>query len=148
MDGAPAESFSRTEGLPRMEDEARLVVHAHEIDAEAGVEQGDVGGNGLAEDGDACLRVLYGQGAELGGDGVLISPAGPNPNNLNTAYYQSFNIERRYINFAVKLGAGGEAFPTQYGSSSLSLTGARRDLADDDGEADDVGAALLPFGDV
>src|SRR4051812_30368245 len=31
----------------------------------------------------------------------LVSPTGPNPNNLNSAYYQSSNIENRYINFAV-----------------------------------------------
>ncbi|MGH1560733.1 hypothetical protein ACRAWD_29830 [Caulobacter segnis] len=34
---------------------------------------------------------------------------GPNGNNLNSAYYQSFNLENRYINFAVNLGRNGEA---------------------------------------
>ncbi|HYD44572.1 MAG TPA: M10 family metallopeptidase C-terminal domain-containing protein, partial [Phenylobacterium sp.] len=35
-----------------------------------------------------------------GGFDFLVSPQGPNPNNINSAYYQSFNIENRYINFA------------------------------------------------
>jgi hypothetical protein len=53
----------------------------------------------------------------------LVSPAGPNANNLNSAYYQGFNIENRYINFAVnlgKLGAGAASFQAQYGSLSLT----------------------------
>lgn len=52
----------------------------------------------------------------------LVSPTGPNPNNLNSAYYQSFNLENRYINFAVnlgKLGEGKDAFAAKYGSFSL-----------------------------
>jgi Ca2+-binding RTX toxin-like protein len=52
----------------------------------------------------------------------LVSSTGPNPNNLNSAYYQSFNIENRYINFAVnlgKLGEGAAAFQAAYGSLDL-----------------------------
>jgi hypothetical protein len=52
----------------------------------------------------------------------LVSPTGPNPNNLNSAYYQSFNVENRYINFAVnlgKVGAGAAAFSADYGNLSL-----------------------------
>ncbi len=52
----------------------------------------------------------------------LVSPTGPNPNNLNSAYYQSFNLENRYINFAVNLGKVGEgkdAFAAKYGSLTL-----------------------------
>jgi hypothetical protein len=52
----------------------------------------------------------------------LVSPAGPNPNNINSAYYQSFNLENRYINFAVNLGKGGEGranFESHYGALSL-----------------------------
>lgn len=52
----------------------------------------------------------------------LVSPTGPNANNLNSAYYQSFNLENRYINFAVnlgKLGEGKDAFAAKYGSLSL-----------------------------
>ncbi len=52
----------------------------------------------------------------------LVSPTGPNPNNLNSAYYQTFNLENRYINFAVnlgKLGEGKDAFAAKYGAMSL-----------------------------
>ena len=52
----------------------------------------------------------------------LVSPTGPNANNLNSAYYQSFDLENRYINFAVnlgKLGDGAAAFNAAYGSESL-----------------------------
>jgi Ca2+-binding RTX toxin-like protein len=52
----------------------------------------------------------------------LVSPTGPNSNNLNSAYFQSFNLENRYINFAVnlgKLGEGKAAFAADYGSLSL-----------------------------
>jgi hypothetical protein len=48
-----------------------------------------------------------------------------NPNDLNDPYYAKFNIENRYINFAVnlgKLGAGNEAFQAAYGGLSLSDT--------------------------
>jgi hypothetical protein len=53
----------------------------------------------------------------------LVSPTGGNTNNINAAYYQSFNIENRYINFAVnlgKLGEGAARFQTQYGALTLS----------------------------
>jgi Ca2+-binding RTX toxin-like protein len=52
----------------------------------------------------------------------LVSATGPNANNLNSAYYQSFNLENRYINFAVNLGKVGEgkdAFLAKYGAMSL-----------------------------
>lgn len=58
----------------------------------------------------------------LGGIDYLVSGSGPNPNNLNSAYYQSFNLENRYINFAVNLGRDGEgkvAFAAKYGTLSL-----------------------------
>jgi Ca2+-binding RTX toxin-like protein len=57
-----------------------------------------------------------------GGVDYLVSPTGPNANNLNSAYYQSFNLENRYINFAVNLGKVGEgkdAFAAKYGNLSL-----------------------------
>jgi hypothetical protein len=53
----------------------------------------------------------------------LVSPTGPNANNLNSAYYQSFSLENRYINFAVnlgKVGAGQANFLAHYGALSLS----------------------------
>jgi hypothetical protein len=55
----------------------------------------------------------------------LVKVNGPNPNNLNSAYYQSANLENRYINFAVnlgKLGEGQEKFAAAYGSLTLSQT--------------------------
>ncbi len=57
----------------------------------------------------------------------LVSPGGPNPNNLNSAYFQSFNLENRYINFAVGLGTFGEGkvlFTAEY--AALSLAGATK----------------------
>ena len=57
----------------------------------------------------------------------LVSPTGVNANNLNSAYYQNFGLENRYINFAVNLGKNGEgkaAFAAGY--SSLSLFDATR----------------------
>lgn len=57
-----------------------------------------------------------------GGFDYLVSPTGPNPNSLGSAYYQSFSIDNRYINFAVNLGAGGEgraAFQAEYGGKTL-----------------------------
>lgn len=52
----------------------------------------------------------------------LVSPTGPNANNINSAYYQSFSLENRYINFAVnlgKVGAGYESFQAKYGALDL-----------------------------
>jgi hypothetical protein len=57
-----------------------------------------------------------------GGVDYLVSPAGGNAANINSVYYQSFNLENRYINFAVNLGANGEgkaAFLAAYGGLSL-----------------------------
>ena len=52
----------------------------------------------------------------------LISPTGPNTTNLNSAYYATFDIVNRYINFAVNLGKNGEAkesFKQAYGNLTL-----------------------------
>jgi Ca2+-binding RTX toxin-like protein len=52
----------------------------------------------------------------------LISPTGPNPNNLNSAYYAQFDTVNRYINFAVNLGTNGDtgySFRAGFGSMSL-----------------------------
>ncbi len=57
-----------------------------------------------------------------GGLDFLVAPTGPNPNNINSAYYQSFSLENRYINFAVNLGKAGEgraAFEAAYGPLTL-----------------------------
>lgn len=53
----------------------------------------------------------------------LVSPAGPNATNINSAYYQGFSLENRYINFAVNLGsagAGQAGFMQGYGALSLA----------------------------
>jgi serralysin len=63
-----------------------------------------------------------GKAPSAAGMDYLVSPAGPNPNNLSSAYYQSFSLENRYINFAVNLGKAGEgaaAFTARYGGLSL-----------------------------
>jgi len=47
---------------------------------------------------------------------------GGNYNDLSSEYYQTFNLENRYINFAVnlgKLGEGKDAFAAKYGILSL-----------------------------
>ncbi|HEY8618286.1 M10 family metallopeptidase [Phenylobacterium sp.] len=57
-----------------------------------------------------------------GGLDYLIAPGGPNPNNLNSPYYQSFGLENRYINFASNLGKVGQGsawFQTNYGALTL-----------------------------
>jgi hypothetical protein len=57
-----------------------------------------------------------------GGIDYLVSPTGPNANNINGAYYQNFSLENRYINFAVnlgKLGEGNASFTTSYGGKAL-----------------------------
>lgn len=63
-----------------------------------------------------------------GGLDYLLSPTGPNPDNLNSPYYATFNTENRYINFAKNLGAVGEGaagFAAGYGSLSLTQTVAK-----------------------
>ena len=55
----------------------------------------------------------------------LVSPTGANASNLNSAYYQSFALENRYINFAVNLGKARR--PSQASTApSVSLTPPRR----------------------
>lgn len=57
-----------------------------------------------------------------GGLDYLVSTTGGNANNLNSAYYQTFSIENRFINFSVnlgKLGEGAARFGATYGGSTL-----------------------------
>jgi Ca2+-binding RTX toxin-like protein len=72
----------------------------------------------------ATLAYEFFTGVTPGNSGMayLVSPTGPNPNNLNSAYYQSFSLENRYINFGVNLGKLGEgqvAFTAHYGTLNL-----------------------------
>ena len=69
-----------------------------------------------------AYQFFTGKIPSLAGVDYLVSPTGPNPNNLNSAYYQTFNLENRYINFAVNLGKIGEGaakFSADYGALSL-----------------------------
>ncbi len=69
-----------------------------------------------------AYEFFTGKAPSAAGMDFLVSPDGPNPNNLNAAYYQSFSLENRYINFAVNLGKVGEgeaAFNAKYGGLSL-----------------------------
>ena len=82
--------------------------------------------NKLAENTSSVATMAYqfftGGAPSAGGMDYLVNPTGPNPNNLNSAYFQSFNIENRYINFAVnlgKIGAGAGAFTAAYGNLDL-----------------------------
>ncbi len=72
----------------------------------------------------ATLAYQFFTGRIPSGEGLdyLVSPTGGNPNNLASAYYQSFNLENRFINFAVNLGKLGEGkaqFEAAYGSKTL-----------------------------
>ena len=60
-----------------------------------------------------------------GGIDYLVSPTGGNAANLNSAYYQGFSLENRYINFAVNLGKFGDGragFEAAYGHKTLADT--------------------------
>ena len=51
----------------------------------------------------------------------MIDAAGPNANNLNSAYFAGMDIEERFINFALALGMNGDsgaAFKEAYGALS------------------------------
>jgi hypothetical protein len=54
----------------------------------------------------------------------LVSASGPNPNNLNSAYYAQFDTTNRYINFAVNLIKNGEGradFIAAYGENGSPI---------------------------
>lgn len=72
----------------------------------------------------ATLSYLFFTGKIPGDAGLdyLVSPEGPNSANLNSDYFQAFNLENRFINFAVNLGKVGEGqaqFQAKYGALSL-----------------------------
>jgi serralysin len=67
-------------------------------------------------------QFFTGKTPTVAGMDYLVAPEGPNPNNLNSAYYAGFETVNRYINFAMNLGASGEgasAFTATYGGLSL-----------------------------
>jgi len=69
-----------------------------------------------------AYQFFTGTAPTAAGADYLVNPLGPNLNNLNSPYYQSFNLENRYINFAVdlgKLGQGAAAFAQAYGGLDL-----------------------------
>jgi len=68
-------------------------------------------------------QFFTGKTPSLAGLDFLVSPTGGNGNNLNSTYYRGFNLENRYINFAVNLGLHGEGatkFASDYGSLSVN----------------------------
>lgn len=67
-------------------------------------------------------QFFTGQIPSFAGIDYLISPEGPNPNNLNSAYYAKFDVVNRHINFAINLGTLGEGrlpFEAKYGAMTL-----------------------------
>ena len=67
-------------------------------------------------------QFFLGYAPSKGGFDYLVSPTGPNPNNINSAYFQFFSQENRYINFAVSVGSLGDgkaAFTADYGALTL-----------------------------
>lgn len=69
-----------------------------------------------------AYEFFTGKAPSAGGMDYLVSPTGPNANNLNAAYYQDFSLENRYINFAVnlgKIGDGNANFTTKFGGLTI-----------------------------
>lgn len=69
-----------------------------------------------------AYQFFTGKTPTAAGMDYLVNPDGVNTNNLNSSYYQSFNLENRYINFAVnlgKIGEGAASFSADYGGLSL-----------------------------
>jgi hypothetical protein len=108
-------------------EQARIIDGAFGLQAAAYTQQYVI--DQIAQEADASTSVAtlayqFFTGKIPSGAGLdyLVSPTGPNPNNLNSAYYQDFNLENRYINFAVNLGKNGEGraqFEAAYGAKSL-----------------------------
>ena len=105
--------------LPALDVESRYVAGQFEIDsAVAQVVHLAAATSSVAT---LAYEFFTGQVPSAGGMDYLVSPNGPNPNNLNSAYYASFGLENRYINFASNLGRAGDGsaqFQSGYGSLS------------------------------
>ena len=72
---------------------------------------------------DLAYQFFTGHTPTAAGMDYLVSPTGPNGNNLNSGYYAQFSTTNRYINFGANLGKVGEgaaAFQANYGSLSLT----------------------------
>jgi hypothetical protein len=94
-----------------------------------------------------AYEFFTGQAPSAAGMDYLVSPTGPNPNNLNSPYYQSFGLENRYINFASNLGragAGSVGFSADYGSLTpeQAMTKAYQTIFGGTPSADKVGHLL------
>ena len=73
--------------------------------------------------GQLTYQFFMGHGLAKSGIEYFVSPTGPNPNNLNSAYFQDFQASDRYINFAIAVGVLGEGrpgFEADYGALSLA----------------------------
>ncbi|MET3665330.1 hypothetical protein [Caulobacter sp. 1776] len=95
---------------------------AHVVSAPQGVDQIIKMAGATTSVATLSYQFFTGKIPGLAGIDYLVDPKGANPNNLNSAYYQSFNLENRYINFAVnlgKLGEGKATFAAKYGSLDL-----------------------------
>ncbi len=108
-------------------DLTKLQALAQQVDASTltlSQAQAEIGKMVVATTSVANLAYAFFTGAtpSSGGLNFLVSPTGDNGNNLNSAYYQSFTAENRYINFAVNLGKFGEGqtrFAAAYGALDL-----------------------------
>ena len=97
-------------------------LHAGAIDLGAAIQGVIKAGADTASVAILSYEFFTGSAPTQAGMDYLDSPTGSNPNNLNSDYYQGFNLENRYINFAVNLGAAGAGaaiFSQGYGSLSL-----------------------------
>lgn len=109
-------------------DLATLQALANQVDASTlslTQARAEIGKMVIASTSVANLSYAFFTGAtpRMAGLDYLVSPSGGNPNNLNSAYYTSFNAENRYINFAVNLGKNGEGaarFSAAYGALDLA----------------------------
>src|SRR4051812_641431 len=97
----PSPDLAKLQALAQQVDSATLSL----ADARA-----EIGKMVLATTSVANLSYAFFAGVtpKMGGLDFLVSPSGPNPTNLNSAYYAAFSAENRYINFSVALGKTGE----------------------------------------
>lgn len=111
-------------------DLAKLQTLAQQVDASAislADARAEIGKMVVASTSVATISYAFFAGftPTMGGLDYLVSPTGGNGNNLNSAYYQTFNTGNRYINFAVNLGKYGEGaarFANAYGALDLAST--------------------------